>query len=709
MLFKKVTLLFISLILTISVLAQSDKDQVILAEDFIYNENFDGAIRLYKKMLETDPDNTEINFKLGFCYLNTVFEKEKSIEYIEKSVNKHIEKKNTDNAFIESYYYLGKAYSVNYEYEKALNIFQDLKTQVPERNKDFHKQIDNQILICQEGSKLKQNPVKITIRNLGNSINSKFTDHSPVVSADDSLLIFTSRRPNETNQTEDIDGEYYEDIYYATRNGNNWTAPALLPGNVNSSTHEATIGLSADGQQLFIYKPEDDGSIYTSKLEGDKWSEPQKLNENINTKYRETHASLSADGNYLYFTSNRKGGYGNLDIYVSRKLPNGQWGPAENLGPAVNTEFEENSPFIHPDGVTLYFSSKGHGGLGGLDIFFVEKNDFGTWTRPENVGYPINTVENDLYYMLSTDGQKAYYVSNKANGFGHSDIYQITLFGAADKGVTLFKGKVRVCAGNLPETFITVTDNYTGDIIGTYTPNSKSGNFLLVLNRGNSYNISFEANGEIVYVEDLVVAEDAASQQLYKVIKLDPNVKCAEDEFNDEDFFVSDEMDPKNIDEEGNIYDTNIEIDNILFALGSASQIRSNKSLDDLAKYLNNNPEAIVEIGAYADASGKASVNRNLTKKRAQVVKNYLMARKVKSKQLVLVAYGEENPIALNKKNENWNPKGQAFNRRIEFRMIQQGQETLLIRPIGNIPEDIKNPHYKKDYQVSSTIVESEY
>jgi outer membrane protein OmpA-like peptidoglycan-associated protein len=701
---KSVIIVFVIIILYNPILfAQGNGGEMFyIADDYIDNENFTGAINLYKRMLDEDPNNAELNFKLGFCYLNTAHEKDKAIEYIEKSVKQLSKRKRRRSTeYLEASFYLAKAYQANYKFDKALTQYTELKEKT--KNKQLISVIDAEIAKCAEGNALIQNPVQLTITNLGDSINSEYGDHSPFVSADESVLVFTSRRENKYNDEMDISGEYDENIFiaYKDEETGKWSKPESIGDSINTADHEASISISVDGQKLFIYKSEDEGSIFVSDLVGDVWSKPKKLGPQINTKYRETDASLSSDGMKLYFTSDRKGGYGGLDIYVSYKLLNGEWGEAKNLGPTINTPQDERAPFIHPDDITIYFSSKGHGGLGGFDIFSSQLNEFGTWTKPENIGYPINTSSDDIFYVTSADRQRSYYASSKESGFGMTDIYMIGLQEEEVANITIMTGKVYICRGNLPEVSITVMDAKTDEVVGIYTPNSKSGKFLFVLNKGGRYNVVFEADGKIINEEQLYVPENAAYQQLYKAVQIPVNPPC-----NDEELAMMEEQEfaggvnIDNIDENGIVYDSNIKVENILFPSNQAKLMESNSSLNKLAEYLRENPGAIIEIGAYADASGRAAYNYLLSFKRGQAIKDYLVKRKVKPEQAVVVGYGEENPIALNKDaNGTWNKEGQKYNRRIEFKVIQQGNSTLLVKPIMNIPAELKNKDYERDYK----------
>lgn len=688
--------LIIQLLLIQNIFSQEKDNEVNIAEDLVYNEDFSNAIELYKKVLIMDSLNPVVNFELGFCYLNTILEKDKSIQYFEKAIDLYPRRQQKSIEYLETKFYLGRSYRVNYQFDKAIETLTELKEKV--RNKKFKKVIDNEIELAQKGKLFIKKPISIEVNNLGKTINSSFSDHSPVFSVDESVLIFTSRRGYRNGEMLP-DGQYDENIYISEKQENGlWSQPRSIGDNINTKMHEATIGLSYDGQQLFIYKDEDDGSIYVSNLKGDQWTTPKKLGDNINTRFRETHASLSTDGKKLYFTSDRPRGEGGLDIYVSELQDDGTWGEAKNMGKAVNTEKDEEGPYIHPDGKRLYFSSKGHDCIGGYDIFYSEINQFGTWSMAKNIGYPINTIEDDIFYTPTPDGQRAYYSSVKQKGLGKSDIYIMGLPEVMKTDLTIMSGKVTICGGGkLPESKIKITDNTTGEEM-IAKPNSKTGKFIFIVKHLHNYTVTVEKDNAIIHNKTFDIPNNSPSQQVYESIRLDPTVPC------DETLTAAvtkkdDILEIKYTDENGIVYDSFVEIENILFPFGKANKITKNKSLDELAKYLINNKEAVIEIGAYADSKGRATYNQKLSEQRANVVKKYLTNKGVVEKQLVTVGYGEENPITINKNKKGyWLSASQKYNRRIEFRMLNQGEETLLIRPMSNIPEQYKNPKYDKDY-----------
>jgi outer membrane protein OmpA-like peptidoglycan-associated protein len=675
----------------------SSNQEAMLAEDFIDDENFSDAIKLYRKLLEMDTTNSEINFKLGFCYLNTaneitnaVFFLEKSIEYL--SADK---KKKKDNAPIEAFYYLGKAYQVNGQYEKAIEILNRLKIDLGGSDKELEAAIDRLLFRSQNALELVNNPVAMTVKNMGPVINSDYTDHSPVVNAAEDMMIFTSRREGSVGGKLMRDGEYYEDLYvsYKDEEGN-WGVPRNMGQPINSTEHEATVSLSPDGNKLFIYQSIDNGSILVSEFDGDDWGKPVMLSESINTKSRETSASVSVDGNVIFFTSDRKGGFGGLDVYMAKKLPNGQWGEAQNLGNTINTEFDEEGPYIHPDGKSLYFSSKGHKNMGGFDIFRSTQTEFGTWGTPENLGYPINTTGDDVFFIPSVDKQRAYYASFQPDGFGHSDIYLMNISTKEDASPTLVRGQVAICTGKIPTMTVTSRNVETDEIISIVKPNRRDGKFMLIFNKPGRYEIEYEVRGEIVNKEFLAIAQNQLGTEIKKVVKLKSGTPC-DATF---DLLSSEEAEEKMLGVifyNGQYFDEQMEVENILFPFGQAGPIISNESLDKLATYLVFNEEARVEIGAYADAIGSEDANIKITQKRAQVVVEYLISKGVKANQLKPVGYGEANPIALNENEDgSWNKDAQKYNRRIEFRVLKQGSKKLLIKPMSDIPEKYKNPDY---------------
>lgn len=533
---KIVFLIFFSLILFKSFSQRHDDvfvNKFLKAEQLIEKGDFPSALVLYKELLNDESDNANLNFKTGFCYLNTVLEKSKAIEYLEKAVQDINRDANIDDpdelaAPPEAWFFLAKAYHNDYQFTKALQILDSLKQVIPNYKKEFTENIDELVDYCKNGQELMKYPIKMQITNLGGVINTEYDEHSPVFSADEQVLIFTSKRKSEIHPAKTEDGQYYEDIYISKKlSDGQWEVPVPISPLINSATHEASIGLSPDGQELYIYKDEStmlnprDGNIYVSHLVGDEWTAPQKLN--INTKYNENHASISADGQELFFTSDRPGGFGGLDIYIAKRLPNGDWGIPLNAGSMINTNKDEISPYIHPDGVTLFFSSKGHNSMGGYDIFFTIRDDSMKWNTPTNLGYPINTPNDDAFYVPTPDGTRAYYASQQTGGIGRDDLYIITLPKSEEKLLTVMSGYITMGNGKLPENVtITVTDDETKKVMGIYTPNSKTGKYLIILKSGKRYLISVENDVFLPYTEVIDVSDSTAYNKIERPILLEP-------------------------------------------------------------------------------------------------------------------------------------------------------------------------------------------
>ena len=491
-----ITLLFI----TNETYSQTNAEKFKFAEDLIEDGNYHKALEVYQQLLNEFPNNANLNFKAGFCYLNTATEKVKSIPYLEFA-SKYISETykiadfSETGAPIEVLFYLGKAYHVNYRFNDAENTFIDLKARIGAVDKNFESEINHQLSACQVARSLIKSPVEMKVTNLSRLINSTFAEHSPVISGDESLLIFTSKRKENTGGRMTDDGQYFEDIYISSFDGEKYTQAQKISENINTPGHEASIGLSFDGSKLFIYKDdENDGNIYVSNRKGAEWLAPEKLPEPINSKSRESHASMSFDQNELFFTSDRKGGYGGLDIYRVRKLPNGNWSKAQNLGPNINTPYDEEGPYLHPDGTSLYFASKGHSTMGGFDIFvsYVDENE--KWEKPKNIGYPINTPDDDVYYVPSVDGRRAYYSSYANNSIGNYDIFRIDLSETHVRNQTVIAGIAMSATGILLENTIITITNSDGDIQGIYTPDPETKKFLFILPRGKSFTALFESS-----------------------------------------------------------------------------------------------------------------------------------------------------------------------------------------------------------------------
>jgi len=614
------------------------------------NGQYTGALSQYLDIVKIDSLNSSLNFKIGICYLNSRTEKTKAVTYLEKAIqcadHKQCTKKE-DEAHINAFKSLGDAYHLNYKFDLAIATYEKYKTMLSNKKDQITiEQVNRKIEMCNVAKELVADPVKIKIENMGVNINSPYADYGPVLSADESTLIFTSRRPGSTGGKLDENGKFFEDIYISKKIDSVWSPAVSIGSPINTNGNEAAVGISVDGQIILIYKDDNgNGNLYSTSLNGDQWTSPKKLNKNINTKGWEPSAFISADGNILYFTSNRKGGYGGRDIYSSEKLPNGEWAKALNLGPTINTPYDEDAPFIHPDGVTLYFSSNGHKTMGGFDIFSSTLSANNEWTLPVNIGYPINTTDDDIYYAVSPDKKRAYYSSFKEGGLGEKDNYMITFAQYKEPPLTLLKGVVTDPYGKAPKAVeITVTDNETEKIAGIYHPNSKTGEYLFILPPGKNYNITYEAKGYLFHSENLDVSLNTNYYIIHKAIQLQPLVVGAK-----------------------------IVLKNIFFDFDKATLRRiSNVELDKLYKLLNTNKGLKVEISGHTDSKGSVEYNVKLSKERAEAVVNYLIEKGINKNQMIAKGYGKSKPMADNYNADGSdNTENMQLNRRVELEVVE--------------------------------------
>ena len=466
--------------------AQSSFKQNIREGDlYYYNNDFSNAKRFYEAAYKLDSSDLKLAFKLGVTLYNLKQYKLQSLKYFEKTLAKNSETK----------FYLGNLYHLNGKFQEATAMFNEYLNYRKKKIKE--PEVNALIEKTKTAIEMVKNPVNAQVENMGSVINSAYPDYVPVISADESELIFTSRRAGSTGGQLDANGEFFEDIYISHKKNGQWSAPIGI-SSLNTPTHDACVGLSPDGELLFLYKPSKDfltGDLYFSTFAGEEWMSPQKLNSPVNTDdYVESSASLTADGKTLYFSSDRPGGFGKKDIYRVARLSNGEWSKPMNLGAAINTAEDDDAPFIHPDGKILYFSSKGHKNMGGYDIFKSTYNaDENKWSETENLGYPINTPDDDIFFVLSVDGKRGYYSSSRTGGYGGSDLYMIN-FPEEDLNLSVVKGMVVSADSSKPiYAKITVKEMETEKLQGIYSTNPFTGKFIMILTPGVNYSITVKS------------------------------------------------------------------------------------------------------------------------------------------------------------------------------------------------------------------------
>ncbi len=639
------------------------KEKIELGDSYFeMDENFlKLSIEPYLEANKFNPNNAQLNFKLGKCYLYSSF-KQKALPYLEKAKNLD---KNVD---INLDFHLAQAYHLANQWDKAMGLFYEFKSKTnSETDPLIIKKADKEIEECKNGKILSSQAIRVKIDNLGKAVNTEFHEYKPLITADESILFFTSRRPNSIGKEKDpVYNDYYEDIYYSVKQADGkWSVAKNLEEPVNTGDHDANSGLSVDGSKLIIYiGSKNNGDLFEAELTGETWSKPKEMNKNINTeKFHESSASYSPDGKTLYFVSDKPGGFGDRDIYISYLDEKGKWGKSENLGPIINTEFGEEGVFMHPDGKTLYFSSQGHNSLGGYDIFkSVFDQTTKKWSVPENIGFPVNTTDDDVFFVVSADSKHGYYTSVNSNGFGGRDLYMITFLGSEKNDnsketdiaktdvkiekkqedpqakLTILKGIISDELTKKPlDATVEIIDNQLNKIITSFNSNSFSGKYLISLPAGKNYGIAVKKNGYLFHSENFNIPDTAAFQEISKDISL------------------------KKLE-----VGSTIVLKNIFYDFDKATlRQESTNELERLLKLLNEMPSLNIEISSHTDSKGANDYNAKLSENRAKSVVDFLIKSGISPDRLVSKGYGEEKPISTNETEE-----GRQLNRRTEFKIL---------------------------------------
>ncbi len=483
---KKFFILIITIIIILPFHANSQENQPLSETlndgNYFYNrEDYKEAVYHYLKLYGTDLMNPNINYKIGICYLNISGEESKAIPFLEeavKDISPKYKKKSDKETHAPEYalYYLGNAYRVNNELDKALEAYYKFKNLPGFENKFNLEVLNNEIKACEKAKIIQDIPVNARFTNVGPAVNSSTSNFNPVLSSSETFMVFMKEL------------KFYNGIFMSRKEAGAWQEPENITPQVGSDGDVVPTYLSPDGMILYLVKGKgDERDIYESTFNGQRWSLMKKLNSNINTDKAETHASLSTDGKTLYFTSNRKGGIGGMDIYKSIRKDDGTWGKVKNLGGTINTPFNEETPFVSADNSTLFFSSQSHYTMGGYDIFYsiLEDNKWGT---PINIGFPINTTGDDLFYFPLGNGLVGYISRVMDTGFGKEDIYRVEITPdertklAAERGTIDMAGKSIKYSKDFE---LQIKDKATGQVTGTIIYNKKTGKLFYVSKTGN--------------------------------------------------------------------------------------------------------------------------------------------------------------------------------------------------------------------------------
>ncbi|MBC7486874.1 MAG: PD40 domain-containing protein [Cytophagaceae bacterium] len=619
-----------------------------LFEDNFYRK----ALPFYEQVLVTEPNNTEALFKSGVCYLNR-YSKDKALVNIQKSfdqdpkIDKHI------------HYWLGRAYHLNYQFDKAkeeYNVYKNTLRKSDSRRKEVELYIEQ----TDFSKKTVTVPSNFLVENLGASVNSSFSEHSPVASSNDSVLYFTTRRLKE-GEKEEKDGEPFEDVFVSKRKSDGtWSNPESL--NLNTSGHDASIQLYDNDNKLLLYRSTKDGDIFISQKEGDKWGDPKSFSE-INSGDFESDAFVSSDGKTVYFATNHYKKFGDMDIYYITKNEDGSWSKHKEMEGDINTEGDEDAPFITPDGKTLYFSSRGHKGMGGFDVFKSKMQADGSWSDPVNLGYPINTPDDDVYFYYAASDDRAYIASYRDGGFGEKDIYCVTpiehviVYGKVTEDKT---GKV-IDGAQISFKSTKKVTNASEDKKAVTAGEYKDIHVLSY----NTYKVEISKNGELLSTDSLTIASVSKEGQ---TINKDFVVPF---KGNPADTQVVAVVPPADttiktpvVKDPVKVVTTPVAVEKELIVyFASSSAVLDGPSQNEIKTLLSAYKKVkVISVSGHADDKGPDAVNDKIAAARASTVKKYISTKtKVKVSSS---SFGEGQPAVPNDSVEN-----RAKNRRVVIKV----------------------------------------
>lgn len=499
---------------------KSERDSMSRGQLLYEEQNFLMALPIFEKLMLNHPNENYLKYVTGMCGLYRSDKHEQALQLLTE-----VYEKNRKIAEIE--FDLARANHLNYKFDEALKLLRSYKGKAKNITPKRQTEIEHLEKYCNNGKAMLANPLPARIENIGAPVNTAASEYVPVISSDESVMIFTYRGElstgglqNAFNQPDPY-GIYYEDVFMSFKDNGQWMKPEGIKS-INTDINDAAIAISGDGQKLFVFRDNgtDGGDIYMSTLMGTDWQAPVKLAGDVNSLAWEGSCSLSSDEKTLYFSSERAGGLGGKDIYKATLQADGSWGNAVNMGDKINTPYDDDAPFIHPDGQSLLFSSKGNNSMGGYDIFRSTLNlADSTWGNPESLGYPINTPDDDIYYVLSANGKRGYYASGKSDGMGLQDIYTVEP-GISGKRPFAVLVRGTVSAKNAPvEAEIVVEIASANKIFRTFKTNATSGFYLSTMPGGQKYKLTYKHAG---YADQVREFDASASTEYFeKTINVD--------------------------------------------------------------------------------------------------------------------------------------------------------------------------------------------
>ncbi|NME72191.1 OmpA family protein [Flammeovirga aprica] len=631
------------------------KKHLKFAEESIEFDLYQQAIDVLLEVEKEGQNFDDWNFLMGYAYQHSLYlNKSKSLYYFEKVKDRYL--------YCKIKFYIARALHLNHRFEDAYKLFDKFLGESEGLDKETIELVNRYKSQCVVGRKLMKDSLDLLIVNLGEKVNTKYTEIVPLLSADESMMVITSRREgSKGGEVDELSGLFYEDVYITHRdNEGEWQQLKSISDNINTVHHDAAVGLSPDGNTLFLYHAdgkngESGGDLYKSEWNGIGWTNLEPLPGEINSSYSETHASMTADGKSIYFTSTRKnkGAIGKQDIYVAHLQTDGSWGNVQNLGPNINSEEDEEGPFVHPNGKVLYFSSKGHEGMGGYDIFYSEWNEMTqSWDKAKNIGYPINTADHDVFYVISADGERGYFSSIRNDSYGGPDIYMAMI---PSKTINLIavNGEVRDAeTRNLIEAHIEVVDNYTGEVVQNFK--AEGGKYLFYLDPNRNYGFRVMQDGYLFHSENIFIPEQTDYIEISEIIALQ------------------------------RIGDQKREPLSNVFLKDRDLKSNSKYELSELTNFIKKLNDYVVDINVHAAKyEGQDSVELlKLTQIDADRIFKELISNGVDMEKVSVHGYGWQHPIASNQSQ-----LGRIKNERIEY-VVRTPEETVVFEEIIETVEE---------------------
>ena len=663
-------LFLITFFLCSNLLAQSsDKDKILFldAEYFLMTEDYKEALSTYLQLYRTYPENANINYRIGLCLLNIEGQKTRSIPYLEKAALS-ISEKYTESHFSENMappqtlFLLGTAYQINNDLDMAINTFAEYKSYLDIKDVYEIDFVDKQIYSCEIAKSYLKQAANVRYNSLDSIIPGDYPNFNPVMSGNQKVLIFMTEE------------KFYKAVWMSQNVEGKWTKAVNITSQIKSDGDLYPCSITKDGKILYLVMMSSfEGDIMVSNFINGEWSPAKKLEKPVNTRNWETHAGISSDGKTLYFTSNRKGGFGGQDIYKTTMNEKGKWETPVNLGPTINTAYNEATPFILGDNKTLYFGSQGHEGMGGFDTYKASLLEDGSWSVPVNLGYPLNTTDDNTFFYPLDDGNSALYsgIMNKTEL--KSNIKKLLLLPEelrTDRKITL-NGSFSFQDNDIPDEIVNISiqkengesldsELHYKQLSQTFSISLEPGNYRLTASLEN-----YESKNER--------------------INIDPG-------FNRDEIKLNIEFIPKEVSSGEYIV-----IKNILFDYDrSELTTKAKLDLERLHSVMLKYPSLFIEVVGHTDSRGNPDYNFELSRKRASSVIQYLTEKGIDPARFVSISAGETNNIAVNMNPDGSDsPEGRSRNRNVIIKIPQSGNYNIIVEPIP-VPDHLKPVNAKK-------------